>query len=512
MKKILLLLYILSISFPNFAQNSKITWGEEKQPAKRGTVYSIVGEREGGIFVIKKDKKDRRYLDRFNLDDLSFDFSKDIELSKSKNSRKKSDKLEYKEILLMKKNIIVFATNYDKKVKQLKLFARKYDFDGRPDGRWNNISKIEGKKKKNKGSFAVAISEDKEFFVVEESYPPTKDVNGEEYEFSVFDSDLIKVYEKEDITLLKEEGAKLKSHKVGKDNRVYFISVHSNSDKLYSFDVNTDAKDLKEFNITFENKDIIESAFSFDAEGNILIVGFYTERGKKYNYGLSGTFYIKLNAKTFEPIVSKTNEFDKEFLTNFMSERRAAKGKSGIPLTFDMSHFVIKPDGSVIVMAESRFSVQHCQSSNTGGPISVGVQYCYWIHHFNEIIVLNIDSDGTTKYSHVIKKRGSSRDYDNGLLSFGIRAKEDKIMVLYNDHYKNLKEGNKKVRDLPSFKKRVLVMQTISEEGESEIEIIAKHSDEKLEILPRNAVKTDGGVILFGYYKKTIRIGKIMLD
>lgn len=498
-----------------FGQNSSITWGKENRPAKRGTVYSIIGEREGGIFIIKKDKKDNRYLDRFNLDDLSFDFSKDIELSRKRNSRKKSDKLEYMRVLLMKKNLIVFATQYDKKLKQNKLYARRYDFDGSPDGKWENIAKIQGKKKKSKGSFNVAISEDESFFVVEEAQPQSKEVNGEEYNFQVYDSDLIQVYGKEGIKLLKEEGKELKSHKIGKDNRVYFISVHSNSDKLYSFDVNTEAGNLKEFNITFDDKDIVESAFSFDNEGNILIVGFYTDRGKKYNYGLSGTFYIKLDAKTFEPIVSNTNEFDKKFLTNFMSERRANKGKSGIPLSFDMSHFIIKPDGSVIVMAENRYSVQHCRSSNSGnmgGGLSVGVQVCYWLHHFNEVIVLNIDAKGTTKYNRVVKKRGLSREYDDGLLSFGIIPTEDKLMVVYNDHYKNVQPGNKKIRYLPKHKKRVLAMQTITEDGESNVEVIAKHSDEKLEILPRNAVRIDSGIILFGHYKKTIKLGKLIID
>lgn len=506
---------LTSVSLLLNAQSVDIKWGKLNQPAKRGTGYSIIGERDGGIFVLKTDKKENRYIDRFNLDDLSFDASHEIELSKKRNSRKKADQLEYDKILLMKDKLIVFATKYEKKLRQLHLYARRYGLDGKSDGRWEKIAKIQGEKKRKKGSFSVEISEDKKFFVVEEALPQNKNENAESFNFMVFDSDLVQVYSKEDIKLIKKEGEELKNHKIGKDNRVYFISTHTNSNKLYSFDVNTSVNNLKEFSITFDDKDIVESAFSFDKEGkHILIAGFYTDRGKKYNYGLSGSFYIKLDIETFKPVVSNTNEFDKEFLTNFMSERRAEKGKSGIPLTFDMRNFVIKSDGGVIVLAESSYAVQHCQSSNSGGVggLSVGVQTCYYTYHFNEVIVLNINPDGTVKYNQLIKKRALSRSYNDGLLSYSIIPTDEKLMVFYNDHYKNLAPGNKKVRHLPKYKKRVLAMATITDDGEKETESLIRHSDIQLEILPRNAVKTDNGIIIFGYYKKAIKLGRIELQ
>ncbi len=518
MKKYLLLLAVSLFLFSTSSINGQgvnITWGKLNKPAKRGTGYNMLGEREGGVFVLKVDKKENHFIDRFNLDDLSFDFSKEIELSTKRKSRKSKDKLEYEKLLLMKENIIVFGTKYNKKLRQLQLYARRYNFDGRPNGRWEKISKIQGEKKRKRGDFNIKGSEDNKFFVVEKALPVKKKAR-EAFSFTVYDADLIEVYSKDDIKLIfKEKYTKLRGHKIGKDNRVYFVSINTTNHGLYSFDVNTDEKDLREFKIEFKGKKVVESAFYFDNDGNILIAGFYIKDGKKFNYGLSGTFFIKLDAKTFKPIVSNTTEFDKKFLTNFMSERRANKGKKGVPLTFDMRNFVVKADGGVIVLAESNFAVEHCTSNGPGanvGIISVGIQVCYYTYHYNEIVVLNINPDGTTNYNQLIKKRALSKRELDGALSYSIIATDKKLMVFYNDHYKNLAEGNRRIRHLPKYKKRVLAMTTITEDGEKETESLIRHSEIKLEILPRNAIVTDKGIIILGYYKKAIKLGRIEIQ
>lgn len=512
------LFVLLIISSTAIGQNINIAWGKLNRPEKRAISFNILGERQGGIFVAKSDKKKNWYIERYGYNDLTIDFTRDVDFSLKKNSKSKKDRLDYEKVLLLDETIIFFATKYDKKAKQLNLFARIYNFEGRSEGKWEKIEYIQGEKKKQKGDFTVQISEDKKRFLVEKALPLQKNENVEKFSFVIFDNQLVQVFAKEEVKLkFKAEDTDLKGHRISKDNKVYFLATTTTGVSLFSFNINETAKgddELREYKVELDKKDVGESAFSFDPEGNILVAGFFSDLSKTKYGGISGSYFIKLNPSTFEPLTKEASMFDKEFLLNFMSERRVRKGKTGLSNNFDMRHFITKADGGVMILAENHYVVENCSKSTpTGvGGITVSVNSCYYTYHYDEVIIININPDGTTKYNRLIKKRAVSRDPFDGNLSYSVFPTGNNLIMFYNDHYKNLREGNTKVRSLPKYRKRALVMANISDDGDITKEQLIRHKEIKLEVLPRYTVRTDKGLIMLGYYKKAIKLGRFEID
>ena len=513
-----ILFVLLIISSTAIGQNINIAWGKLNRPEKRAVSFNILGERQGGIFVAKSDKKKNWYIERYGYDDLTIDFTRDVDFSLKKNSKSKKDRLDYEKVLLLDETIIFFATKYDKKAKQFNLFARIYNFEGKPEGKWEKIEYIQGEKKRRKGDFNVQVSEDKKRFLVEKALP-TKKKEVETFSFVIFDNQLVQVFAKEEVKLkFKAEDADIKGHRISKDNKVYFLAPTTTGASLYSFDINESAAgndELREYKVELgEGKQTGESAFSFDPEGNILVAGFFSDAKTKYG-GIAGSYFIKLNPENFDPLVKSSNLFDKEFLLNFMSERRVRKGKTGLSSNFDMRHFVTKADGGVILLAENTYMIEHCSKSNPvagAGAITVSVNSCYYTYHHDEVIVINMNPDGSTKYNGLVKKRGNSRNPADGNLSYSILPTGNNLIMFYNDHYKNLKAGNTKVRYLPKYRKRALAMANISDDGDITKEQLIRHKEIKLEVLPRYTVRTDKGLIMLGYYKKAIKLGRFEID
>lgn len=513
-----LVVFLSAFAVTTNAQNIKIAWGKLNRPEKRGVNFNLLGERDSYIFVSKSDKKKNFYIERYGADDLTLDFTRDVELSLKKGSKSKKDRLAFEKILLLDETIVFFATQYDKKSKQLNLYARLYSFEGKPDGRWEKIETIQGEKKGNKGDFVIQASEDKKRFVVEQLIPEKKN-EMEKVSFTIFDNRLIEVYKKDNFKVkVRLDQNAFRGLRISKDNKVYFLIQAQFGAILYSFDINDTAagdETLREYEVKLNKKDVVEPSFGFAPDGNILLAGFYVDVSKsKYGNGLSGTFFTKVDTKTMQAIVNETSEFDTKFLSNFMSERRARKGKTGLSYNFDMRHFVTRPDGGVTIIAENTYVIENCSRSSPVGDagITFSVTTCYYTYHYDEVIVISLNPDGTTKSNSLIKKRGYSKSSDDGNLSYSILPSGNNLLMFYNDHYKNLRTGNTKVRMLPKYRKRALAMATISEDGEVVKEQLVRHKDVKLEILPRYTVRTNKGLIMLGYYKKAIKLGRFEVE
>lgn len=518
LQKIILIFIFSAVAILSYSQSVDVTWGKVSRLEKKGTDFNILGETKGGIFVIKQDKKKNRYIERYDLVSLEHDFTREIEFSKKKGSESKKDKIELEDIFLLDDAIVVFGTSYDKKQKQFNLLVRKYGLDGKPETKWDKIETIQGKRKGNKGGFTIKPSEDKKLFLIEQTNP-VKDKEPVSFNFSIYDENLNKVYEKENVKFrLLEDDASLSNHTI-KDNTVYFIGYTTTGCTLYSFGfgpASTDGEKIRDYEINI-NKDIRinNAAFSFDEAGDILIAGFYSNKEESREAtDLAGTYFVRLNPATFEAKTKNSNPFEKEFLTNFASEKQIRKGKTGIPVSFAMRHFITHKDGSITLLAENSFEVEHCSNSNGVGVapgITLSAQTCYYTYHKNEVIITRINPDGSVKYAQAIKKAGYSRNpYDNAI-SYTVIPTEENLYVFYNDHYKSYRPGDTKIRSLPAYKKRVLAVATINSNGEMVKEAMIRHKDIKLEILPRNAIRTESGLIMFGYYKKTVKLGRFTL-
>lgn len=503
-------LFFLAFSFQTLsAQQVDVTWGKLNKPERRGTGYTVLDEVSDGIIVMKTDKKGRMYLEKYDNEDYSLVYSREIDFNPDKREQSKKKRLDYEEVLVMNNGVVVFGTKYDKKADRFNLFARKFDFDAQPDGGWEKIESIVAKKKSDKGDFTIKLSADKKTFLVAKALPLDKDnSNAEKFTFVLYSSTLESTHSKDFLLKFKREDKDVGAYTIGKNGKVYFMAENTTNVALYSYST-TDAADGNNFNeykILLDKKDVTDVAYSFDKEGQVVLSGFYGEKKEK-RYGIAGIFYIKLNPETLEPTMETTSAFSKDFLAAFLSAKQIRKGSS-LSLTYDMKNFVMKDDGGCILVAEKHYVVQHCSRDP-----KTGFERCYYTYHYDDLIIINITPDGEIKNTNNIKKYASSTYNWDPRLSYSLVAMGNDLVIFYNDHYKNYLPNAKKIRPLPSYKKTVLAMVVVKDDGEVEKKALLRQKEVGLQIMTRNAVKVEGGkgLIMLGFYKKSVKFGKFMV-
>jgi hypothetical protein len=516
MKKIFTLIFsLLLIAQNSYSQDIDLTWGETVASGKRDGYVLLEEAKGGGVFVMRIDKKRRKYIEKYSGDGYSKEFSELINFSLKKNSNKKRDLLSYEEVYVMKDAILVFATQYNKKTDLYTIYAKSYSFDGSEKSSWTKLESISSSKSSRKGSFEVKLSEDKsKLLIIHNVYTKRKELENR-YEYSVFDSELIRMYKKE-VVLSKEskkDNFNAFGEKLSNDGKVFFFSRNDDDVAVYSLSVDdnetVNSKDLKQYEISLPKKEIIDIGFFKNEKKNYLVVtGFYSDKTNKKNYGISGVVYIRLNAETLKEESIAINPFKKEFLENYVSSRRIRKGK-GISTSFDLKTLIFNENGEAVLIAENTYVTQHCTRNQ-----STGVETCRYVYHFNQLMVIGIDANGEMKYATNVKKYGSSGYPSYGGVSYSVLPAKNGVYIFYNGHYKDFRKGDKKVRSTPSYKRAVLVKAFISDTGELTKESLVRHKEAKLYIMPRYTVLTENknGLLMLGFYKRIMKIGRLEIN
>lgn len=514
-KPLLVIAALAAVLLPQFAYSQpdlKITWGEKGLPQKKRTEFALLGENpEKDLVVLKKIKSDL-YLEKYDKDDLSIKSSERIDLKLKKNENSKKNQLEYEGVLIMSDGIVVFASKYDKDAERFNLFAAKYNFELDREESWEKIETIVATKKRNTGEFGIKLSDDKTKFLVTQALPKKKK-EIQKFDLTVFDSKFEKLvtlnYKAENI----KEDTDIWGERISKDGRVYFFTETAETDILHSFEIGSEPDgeepEVDEYELKFDKKEIVSAAFAFNKSGELVISGFYSDKTNKKNYGISGIYYAKVDAVTLEETHVNTSAFDAEFLDIFLSDRQIRKGK-GISTTYLMKNFIFREDGSCTMVAENHYITQQCsQSGNVGGIV---VTTCVYYYHYNELMVIHVDGNGNIMYNHYLKKFASSKNYNDGRISYSVIPAADGVHILYNDHFKNYREDATRVRNYPFYRKGVLAQVFISNNGEISKKALFRHKEMKLEPMPRHYVKTTNGIIMMGYYKKTMKLGRFEVE
>ena len=115
------------------------------------------------------------------------------------------------------------------------------------------------------------------------------------------------------------------------------------------FFVGEKAADFSRLTPNLGNLFFNELDFMYDAEGNIIWFGFYSNR--KYHQQ-AGYFYIKINAVRNKILSKKISSFDTEIIKSLINKKKL---KSSDELrNFEIAYFKISRNGDLIVSAERR--------------------------------------------------------------------------------------------------------------------------------------------------------------
>lgn len=443
------LLLALSVFFVN-VKGQSVQWANESENTSKITVSDVAGYTGTSIFIIKKRSagglsEPKYFLDRYDLPDMNKVWTK--EMWGTEDGTDKGKSLRINNVYCLAGGPVVIALSHDySTVYAMQLRVE----DGVVlDSRKVTIGDMEAKNEdqRTNAPFKFAISKDRTtllgYYV--SSHSPTIHTIAIDANLNIkWKKDIMPSFSNNDFDIKQvssldgNEIALLASIKdKGSDQKYRFVTVYYNHPK--------DSKFETAMNLGGE-KLIDGIKINMDGSGNPVAAGMYRNDGEK---GLFGTFGFRIDANTGQILSTSSTPFTTDFLTNFISERKADKGK-GVPY-LQVNEIYVTDDNSIVIAAErNTFSESHTywgpnqpgmgapggfgySSSPMGGGMvaSSTPQYSY-----KDIILAKLNANTcNTEWSVIIPKKQVTELTLKK--SYGLTIQGNTIYVAFCDNRKN---------------------------------------------------------------------------
>lgn len=244
---------------------------------------------------------------------------------------------------------------------------------------------------------------------------------------------------------------------------------------------------FKEFALTSENKPMTEAALAIDnLNRNVVVVGFYADKNSSSGAGI---LYTTLSLSYDDSLHLNTYSIKGDTQIKLIGERNE-DGNPGL-FSYPIQRIVLRGDGGVVIMAEAAYTSEYSYYDYFTQSFTRRTEY-----HFDNIVVMSINSHGGVDWTHVMRKNQASID-DGGFLSSFISAlSSDRIVVIYNN---DISRNNE------------VISYEVSAKGELKSNKII-HSSERIFILPKAGKQVDDETLIVpAIVKKRMYLVKIKI-
>jgi hypothetical protein len=262
---------------------------------------------------------------------------------------------------------------------------------------------------------------------------------------------------------------------------------------------------IKEFEITLEGKYIGSVTADINPKGNISVGGFYSNRNQ---YSIAGTFYLTLNPITRSIETKNLRALEKEFLMEFTGKK---SGKAQELNDFYFDHFILNEDGSAYFVAEEYYML-----TTSYFDTYTQIYQDNYSFHYNDIIVVKVNSAGEIEWSEKIPKRQTSTTGRSDYYSYSLANTPAGLYLFFNDNPSNFNESANKENDnvyalnRPNAGEAAMV--TIDEKGNIKRTRLIPNQDKMQLIVPGLTYQPDDkAVILYRQQKNDFQFGKMLL-
>lgn len=415
---------------------------------------------------------------------------------------------------------------YNRKEDENIVYGKITDRNGKDIVKEKVLAKITASKRKYIGSLGQVFSKDKSKILIYREIT-SKESEQEEIELWLYDDQLNKIYKKKMSFPYANKQFYVQEYLVTNDGKVIVIAYYKASKEEIKAD--PDAKNtlnFKVFGVTADNEELDEikitkkgnalsSAFGWVLDsGDIVFSGFYREsEGKKYQWGINGIYYVKVNTNNWEIETSHFNKIPKEDLTrifqanagNERQKRRVKKSvDDGAGLTaFYFSGLFYENDGSVKIIAQAEWMTRVC----TTDP-KTGAQNCTYVYYNMQIVEFDLDAEGNlTKTLLIPKKQVAGSPLFEGHLSL---LSSSRTYFIFNDADLNFNEkklakhnGNKFYYPFGKGRKNRLVYTYVKKNGDAVKVAMIDNYKNNILIYPRDFIRVnDQTVITWGLIRK----------
>lgn len=526
--KSLLLIVVFSITGMLYAQDVEVTNGVPFQLSKsRENIINVLSsEKENFSFLTKLGKKNY-HLVTLNSK-LGLASNKPLTLPEVKGKE-----VKYITAAKLGEKTFFFSRSFDKKSDTYTLYASELNLKTAKFDKHVEVLKAQDDKFSMFWSpFSITQNIDSTKILFTVQYP-TKGKEKAKYGFVVTDNVLNPIWKNDIIFDELDKNFTAQNFLVDKDGNVHITAIikmdkEEKKDKgaasryyqgIYSYFHK--AKDLIQYELGFKDEIILSSNFKLNEKNELVCTGFYGEK-KVFDAGYKGFFYMRIDPASKKVVAKNLSPFDKEFLGQLMSAKKAEKGKG---LTnYLVRETFINSKGEMTVVCEY---YNYYQTQDQNGNITSET----WI--YGNVLVFFLDNEGKMKTYSILKKNQLARNvYGNlfvTLLSaamtptgaevpyygIGCMMKDDKVQMIYNENPKN-KERAKAGKKLKSVRQKNSVTELVQFDADGKItsNTLFKSKDKdaglKMPVMPQYHYNySKDGMIVIGKKGKNVRMVNI---
>ena len=298
--------------------------------------------------------------------------------------------------------------------------------------------------------------------------------------------------------LLKNDGSVYVLAKIYENDKAKESKKNKKNKTVAAYDVallqyTKDTKEPKEYQLKLGDAFIRGGYLAVDKNGALKCAGFYANTRKG---STNGVFFLQLDENGAVQAANK-KEFTASDLKVFGKENtdKDKSGDAGLESSFKFSEFLVRDDGSAVVVAEENYSYT---VSNYNGRTWTYTTY----YVSNDIIVFTIRPDGSVERISIIPKyqRGVNTDY---FLSYVSMVHNDEVLFFYNEDEDNMKKpvNNPKPKLVSRFDECIAVMTTLGPDGNLTRKQLFEAKDVESLFVPKNSGPFGNDQLFFTSFK-----------
>ena len=378
-----------------------------------------------------------------------------------------------------------------------------------------SIGSIDYKKSNHKGTFDFVESQDYSKLLVIES-PPYEKYNMEKFRLTMYNDSLKQLWTTEIKLPYLDQEFKIIGKQVDENGNVFLLTTYNNvlskqnknrgaMIKNYTVLVYNNRKNkLKEFDIQLKDKWVNGLNMSFKKDGNLMVGGFYNDTKEGAS---SGTICMTIDKDSIVIKNKSLNPFSDGFTNQFVSGRQQSKKMDLKDFHFD--YFVNGHDGSMYMTAEQYF----VRTSSYFDQRTGVTNYTYY-YHYNDIIVVKIDSDGKELWTKKIAKKQVTSNDNGDYSGYVVVPNKNGISVIYNDNLKNFEENEaEEIRTMNNPQRSITAMVNINTNGEITKNLLFDTEEQETIILTKIGKYINNQLfILFTKKSRVFRFASVVLE
>ncbi len=489
-------LFLILFSIQGLAQAdivpARIDWGPEFEEPNNSFISKVIPAGKNFYAIRHKMKSGiiagnrKVFIEKFN-ENMDLVKSQDINLSY------KNKQLNFEDMIIINNNLFLLSSFHNKAKKKNYLFSQMINMRTLNAGRTlKKLGEIETKGINRTGSFGINISRDSSKVLIYNELPYKKG-KPERFSLKVYNDNFDEVWSRNIRLPYNDDKFAVEEYRVDKDGNVYMLGViyedksrrRRRGRPTYQYVIlayTADGGDAERYKIDLRDKFITDLTFRVADDGNLVCSGFFSEKG---NYSIKGTYFFRLDPTSKEIYNRNLKEFNFEFVTDFMSDRKKEKArkakregdtrKEAELYSYSLDRLVLRNDGGALLIAEQYFVQQRDNSfNNFNGPfgfnnfnqVGTGIDFHY---HYNDIIIVNIRPDGEIEWASRIPKRQETVNDGGYYSSYSMSIVRDKIFFVFNDNARNY-QSNRRAERIYNFNgnRSIIALAAVSRDGSVE--------------------------------------------